>query len=187
MRLGIFDIETTGLYADDGIVLCMSHKLYMAPPETLKTIRADAFPSWKKQKTDNKAVVVTIMEALRDYDILVAHNGQFFDKAWLTTACLKYGLDPFIAFKKTIDPCQIARRKLRLHRNTLQALQAYLGIPVEKTPVAFEHWLRAGLDGDQESMAYIVEHCEKDVLVLEAVYDALRKVVKQIDDGGSAR
>lgn len=186
MRVGIFDIETTNLYADSGIILCMSHKPYLASKKTVRTIRADRFESWKTGKSDNREVVENIMKELREYDILVAHNGQYFDKAFLNTSCLKYGMLPELRLKKFIDPVLIARKHLRLHNNTLNALIAHLDIPEKKTPVAFEHWVKAGLDSNTKSMDYIVEHCEKDVIALEAVYDETRKLVKRIDDGGSA-
>jgi len=186
MRVGIFDLEMTSLSADSGIILCASHMPYMGKRKDIVTIRADKFPSWKNNKSNNGEVVAAIMKDLTKYDILVAHNGQRFDKPFLNAMCLKYGIKPELRYVKFIDPCQLAWRHLRMHRNSLAALQAFLNIPVSKSPVAFEHWLKAGLDGNKKSMDYIVEHCELDVLVLDAVYDATRTLVKRIDDGGGA-
>lgn len=186
MRVGLFDLETTGLNADDGIVLCGCIKEYRAPRKSIVTVRADEFPSWETQKTDNKAVVVAIMQALEEFDILVAHNGQFFDKAMLNSYCLKYGMKPTLRGVKFIDPYWLAKRHMRLHSNSQHSVIKFLGVKTQKTHVDFSHWTRAGLDGNRESMDYIVDHCVRDIYSMEEVYDYVRQLVKRIDDGGSA-
>lgn len=184
MRTGIFDLETSSLYANSGIVLCCCVKSYGHKDVT--TIRADEFPSWKKRKSDNKDVVEAIMKKLDEYDILVAHNGQFFDKAWLNSACLKYGFYPELRYRKTVDPVQAARRHLRLARNSLASLIDYFDIQDDKSPIRFDNWLTASLDGDRKSMDYIVEHCRRDVIALDRVYDKLRTIIHKIDERGSS-
>lgn len=184
MKIGIFDLETSSLYANSGIVLCASVKEYGRPG--VKTVRADRYKSWKSGKSDNKDVIVDIMKLLMEYDILVAHNGQYFDKTFLNSMCLKYGLMPELRGVKFIDPVMIARRHLRMARNSLAALIDYFDIQETKTPIRFVYWIEASHDGNKKAMEYIVKHCEKDVVSLEAVYDKVRKLVKQIDDGGSA-
>ena len=126
------------------------------------------------------------MKELDDYDILVAHNGQYFDKAWLNAACLQYGIDPKIRFKKFIDPVMIARRHLRLGRNSLAAVADYLNVPVTKTPLELRLWQQAALDGDIKSLNKIVTHCVRDVQVLECCYDYARKLVKDVNERGSS-
>lgn len=186
MRVGLFDLETTGLNADDGIILCAAIKEYRAPRNTIKVIRADDFPSWKNHRTDNKAVVATIMAGLREYDILVAHNGQWFDKPMLNSFCLKYGMEPELRGVKFIDPYQLAKRHMRLHSNSQHSVIKFLGVKDQKTHVDFDHWTKAAMEGSKESMDYIVDHVIKDVYSMEGVYDATRRLVKRIDDGGSS-
>jgi uncharacterized protein YprB with RNaseH-like and TPR domain len=185
MKVGIFDLETSSLYANSGIVLCGCVKSYGHPG--VVTVRADEFPSWKSHKSDNREVVKAIMAELDKYDILVAHNGQFFDKAWLNSACLKYGFNPSLRWAKTIDPVHAARRHLRLTRNSLTAILDYFDIAESKTPIRFECWQQAALDGDKKSMGYIVEHCHRDVIALEKVYDKMRRIIMKIDERGSAQ
>jgi len=184
MRVGIFDLETSSLYANSGIILCMSHKLYLT--KEVHTIRADSFKSWKTGKSDNSEMVRNIMIALSGYDILVAHNGQYFDKTFLNSMCLKYKIPPELRQVKFIDPVLIARRHLRLGRNSLNSLIDYFDIQDTKTPIRFEHWIKASHDSNVESLSYIADHCEKDVKALDKTYDIVRKLVKRIDDGGSA-
>lgn len=130
--------------------------------------------------------MVDLMKALEGFDIYIGHNSQRFDKPWINSLCLKYGLRPALRFEKMIDPVSLAWRHLRLARNSLSACCDFFDIPEQKTPIRFVHWMRASHNGDRKSMDYIVEHCEMDVLVLEKVYDKVRKLVKGIDEKGSS-
>ena len=184
MKVAIFDLETFGFYADAGIVLCGCIKEYGKSKVT--TIRADDFPSWKKEKSNNRSVIEAIVKELDQYDILVAHNGQYFDKRWLNTACLEYGLFPICRAKKFIDPVLISRKHLRMGRNSLAALLDHFDIPIKKTPLELKQWLKATLDGNQTCMNTIVAHCKQDILALEMLYDRVRPLVDKIDNRGSA-
>ena len=86
-----------------------------------------------------------------------------------------------------IDPVLLARRHLRLGRNTLDTLIDFFGIPTKKTHVSGRLWLKAGIEGDKEAMNQIVHHCELDVKSLEGVYDKVRSLVEKIDNRGSAQ
>ena len=184
MKTAIFDLETSSLYANTGIVLCCQIKTF--GHKEVKTIRADKFPNWKTKKSDNRRVVGDIMDALDDYDILVAHNGQYFDKAWLNSACLKYGLRPSLRWRKFVDPVQSARRHMRMARNSLVSLIDYFDLQESKTSLRFKHWLQASLDGDQRSMDVISHHCKMDVVTLEKIYDIMRPLIIKIDERGSS-
>jgi len=184
MRTGIFDLETSSLYANSGIILSMSHKLYL--DKKVHSLRADSYKSWKTGKSDNSEMVRNIMIALSQYDILVAHNGQYFDKTFLNSMCLKYRIPPELRQTKFIDPVLIARRHLRLAKNSLASLIDYFDIQDTKTPIRFDYWIKASHDSNSKALSYIVEHCDRDVVALEKVYDIVRKLAKRIDDGGSA-
>ena len=188
MKTAIFDIETSGLYANFGILLCCSVKDYQPDGRgKVKTFRADRYPTWKTHRTDCKQITCDIVDYLKEYDILVAHNGQYFDKQWLNTLCLLYGHNPSIRWTKLIDPVLLARRHLRLGRNSLDTLIDYFGIPDKKTHVSGRLWLAAAIEGNRSAMGQIVEHCELDVKSLEGVYNRVRKLVERIDNRGSAQ
>lgn len=184
MEIGIFDLETSGFYADSSILLCCSVKSYKDKKVT--TIRADKFKTWKTNKSYEREVIEKIAYELDKYDILIAHNGQWFDKGFFNAKCLQYSLRPILRFKKLIDPVQISRRHLRLGRNTLAALIDYLEIPVHKTPIKLKKWIQASHDGNTKAMDIISTHCEYDIITLEKVYDKLRLLIDKIDTRGSA-
>ena len=87
MVVGIFDFETGGFYADSSILLCMSIKTF--GKSGIKTIRPDGFKAWKKNKTNEKEFIQAIADEFDKYDILVAHNGQSFDKSYFNAKCLQ--------------------------------------------------------------------------------------------------
>lgn len=185
MRTAIFDLETSSLYADTGILLCAVIKEYGPRGETT-VIRADQFPQWKNRRSDTRPIVMAVMDALEPFDMFVAHNGQFFDKAMLTSWAIRYGMRPFLRFSKFIDPVMLARKHMRLSRRSLGNVLQFLDIPEEKTSILWKHWMQASLEGNSKSLNYIVEHCVVDVKALERAYDKMRKLVKGIDEKGSA-
>lgn len=185
MKIVTFDLETSSLYADSGIILCCSYR--ELGQRTIHTIRADQFKSWRKGKSNNGDVVRAIHEALLPFQIYVGHNSNFFDRRWLNTAFLYEGLDPYLKGRKLVDPVMIARRHLRLHSNRLSSLIAYFDIQDKKTPIEFKYWLRAALDSDVHALNYIVKHCEADVKALETVFKILSPIYGDIDARGSER
>lgn len=185
MRTAIFDLETSSLFADTGILLCAVIREYRSKSPPI-IIRADQFPGWKTNRADTKPCVEATLKALEDFDIYVAHNGQFFDKPLLTSWALKFRKRPDLRFAKFIDPVMQARRHLRTTRRSLASLLQFFEIPQKKTEILWLHWMRATLNGDTKSLDYIVDHCLADVLALEQLYDITKKLVKGIDERGSS-
>ena len=194
MRVAVFDLETYSLNADTAILLCAVIKECGKAHEPI-VVRADRFWTWDKHRSNPEPVVRKVIQTLLDepgegdqkgFDILVAHNGQKFDKALLNTWALKYRLRMDIRFARFIDPVMLLRRHCRLHRNSLAAAIDFFDIPHKKTPIDWNHWRKAAFDGNRESMSTIVEHCRADVASLEALYNIAKRLVKGIDEKGSA-
>lgn len=152
----------------------------------MTTFRADKYPTWRTNRPDCKAIATDIINHLKQFDILIAHNGIYFDRAWLNTLAIKYDLSMAVRWRKFIDPVMLSRRHLRLGRNTLDQLIDYFEIPHKKTHVDGRIWMSAAMNGDRKSMDYIADHCVKDVRSLEMVYDKLRPLIEKLDNRGSA-
>ncbi len=186
MRTAIFDLETSSLYADTGILLCAVIKEYGTKKPPI-IIRADTFTSWKHHRSNCEGIVLATLLALDDFDIYVAHNGQWFDKTMLTSWAMKYKQRRLsLRFAKFIDPVMLARRHMRINRNSLHSLLQFLDIPEQKTAILWKHWMRATLEGNRKSLGYIVQHCVADVLALEKAYDIAKSLVKTVDERGSS-
>lgn len=179
MKVASFDLETTSLKANFGVVLCACIKPFGG---AVKTFRGDKYSSWKKQRSNDKDLCMAVLDELKDYDIWIAHNGVKFDVPFLTTRLLQHGI--VTPKEKIIDPVKLARRHLRIGYNSLEQLSSFFQLG-SKTGVDGKYWVRAALDGDRESMDYIVEHCIKDVVLLEKLMNKLRPYVAKIDNWGS--
>ena len=176
-----FDLETTNLSADFGVVLCGVVKPANGRP---RIFRADKLNNrWNTHRSDDSGVVKAIVEELSQYDIWIAHNGAKFDLPFLRTRLAKWDLDP-LPSKKLIDPVFLARNKLRMSWNSLEAIAKFLGVN-SKTEVSGDQWLQAALDGSRKAMQYIVTHCIQDVYVLEKVVRSLKSYSTNYNAWGS--
>ena len=180
----VFDLETSGLEGDHGIILCGCIKSSI--DGRMHTIRTDdTNKKWKRGlRGDDRVTAKQIAEILAKHDVLVAHNGNFFDLPYLRTRLLRWGL-PRLPEVKLVDPWRIARNKLRLKSNSLGNIANYVGIKQEKTPLHMSVWVDATFNGSRKAMNTIVEHCQKDVVVLEGVLNMVKPYIKILDDKGS--
>ena len=177
-----FDLVCSALTADFGIILAAVVK---GPNEDPVVFRLDEMnKDWKTKRSDDSTVVRAVADELAKYDILIAHNGVNFDLPFLRTRMLYHGMKSFPE-KKVIDPVQIARKRLRLSRNTL-AKVAGISKAGKKYYTDAEVWIKATLDGDRKSMDEIVEHCKQDVILLERIVHHIKDYSPTFNAWGSA-
>src|SRR5262245_25969982 len=101
-----FDLETTNLAGDFGIILCAVIKPAHAGS---RIFRADRLrKSWLTRRSNDRAILRAVVEELSNYDIWVAHNGARFDVPFLRTRLLRWSMPP-LPNKKLIDPVLLAR------------------------------------------------------------------------------
>jgi uncharacterized protein YprB with RNaseH-like and TPR domain len=179
-----FDIETSNLNADFGVILCACIKGDGKPVVTLRGDRL--VPGWSAKRSDDGPLVAAIAKELSKYDLWVAHNGQKFDIPFINTRLMASGQLPLARPKVLIDPVWVARNNLRMSYNSLDKLSSVLGVN-SKTEVDPAIWLRATLDGDKKAMNYIVEHCVQDVITLDKVVDKLKHLCSAFNNWGSSR
>ncbi len=185
LRISVIDIETTGLDASFGRVLC-GVSTFFSPDET-RIRRADEYDSWNtRRRSSDKGLVEAILRDVEEADIIVAHNGTYFDMPFLRTRAIIHGLQP-VNPKKILDPVMLARKVFRFHRNSLEALSNVLGTEDMKTKLSPRVWVKAMFDGDKEALDEIVEHCIADVRVLCEVAKKMAPYIKQLDAVGSWR
>jgi uncharacterized protein YprB with RNaseH-like and TPR domain len=184
----ILDIETTALYADLGVVLCMSYES-SEEPGVVKTLRTDELnpKDWRRGiRGNDREMVKRANEVIRNHDIVVAHNGRFFDIPFLRTRAIANRLAP-LHDMVIVDPVRIARNKWRFNRNSLANVLDALGIAEKKTPLNLSTWADVVHNGTKESLDEIVEHCEADVMALSALLPHVKPFIRQFDTEGSKR
>ena len=130
-------------------------------------------PSFKHNCTNDHYVVEWASKQAAKADYIVTHYGDRFDIKFLQSRLLYHGLDP-LPLPKCLDTWKMSRSTLKLHSNRLASIAAFIGAG-NKTPLSGPIWIRA-MSGHVPSINYVVKHCEQDVLVLEAVYNKLRRL-----------
>jgi len=174
VRILAWDIEASNLSADFGIVLCVGFKIVgEGKPEVLNVLDYQG-----KDKDIIKAerrLLLDVSERLLAADAWLTHYGSRgrYDLNFVNTRLLYHRLPLLPPKHPQIDTQKISYNDLKLHNNRLITIQEFLGLENEKNAIKGEQWIRA-LGGHGPSMAYLVDHCRRDVLVLEEVYLLLR-------------
>lgn len=170
-KLGFLDIEATNLKANFGVVICWCIK----PNKAKKIIERCVTPKEMRAGIRDENVIRELAPAMRKFDRLVVHYGtdRKFDLPFLRSRALRMGID-FPKHKEiwVTDTWVIAKRKLCLSSNRLGTIADHLKVKMKKTPITTDHWLDA-LSGKKESLDYILDHCQRDVLILEKVYNRI--------------
>jgi uncharacterized protein YprB with RNaseH-like and TPR domain len=181
---GIFDIETSDLSADRGIILCAVIQGNDGKPLVFRSDELNK--NWYKgQRGDDSGIVKKLYKHLSEYDVLVAHNGTRFDLPFIRTRGARWGLGG-LRDTKIIDPLSIAFRKFRLNHNSLGSLSDFIGSADRKHSLDWSVWMDAILNGSRVAMDEIVKHCVSDVKELNDVLNMVKPYIKVLDDRGSS-
>ena len=166
--VAIWDLETLGFGADyQRIVLC-----------TIKPYRGKPITLIAKRFKDEKNLVIESKRLLEKYQVLVAHNGKRFDKPFLETRLLYWGLPP-LEPRHHVDTYLQLKFKLRTSSKSQAALLSFLKLPQQKMGLAPDVWQRSVEDSGamKELIARNISDCDG----LEAIYDRVKHLFKTID------
>lgn len=167
-KIGFFDIETTDLRADWGIMLT-----YCIKERGSKHIYSGSIKKKAAQQDDkeDKALVTQCIKDLSRFDRIVGFYSTKFDLPFVRTRAAICGV-PFPEFGelKHTDIYYVVRNKFRLSSNRLENACRYLLGKTQKTRINPKFW-RMAAKGDQPSLRYVLDHCEKDVIDLELLYN----------------
>lgn len=167
-RIGFFDIETTHLKSNFGVVLsyaiCDSNRDVIGEYITRKDILNFA--------VRDRNILKRLIEDLQGFDKLVTYYGTRFDLPFVRTRALIHGLPfPKYAGKRHKDLYYTIRNRFSLHSNRLEvACQTLLG-RTHKTHMIPMVWQKASV-GDKEALRYVWEHNVADVVDLRDLYYA---------------
>lgn len=181
-KILIFDVETAPMKAfvwgrwkqnicldatiSEWYMLCWSAKWLYS-----NEIIGDKLTSEEAKAEDDKRIVSHLWELVNEADIVVAYNGKKADIPWMNTRFIVNGLIPTKPYF-IIDPCEVAKKKFGFSSNKLDALAGYFGIE-HKLDTDFKLWVKC-VEGDEESLNYMLEYNKIDVKILEEVYLKMR-------------
>jgi uncharacterized protein YprB with RNaseH-like and TPR domain len=157
-----FDIETSNLDADFSVLLTAAIKPY---GQKAIVFRADDYPSWEKNRSNDRDITIAIANELKKHAILIAHYGQKFDIPFFRAKMVKHNLEPLPPMFG-IDTWRIAKNNFKVTRRSLVNLANFFDIG-DKSGVEGGLWMAAAYDGDKKAMDEIVKHNVIDVEVLE--------------------
>ena len=129
------------------------------------------YPGYAKNKIDDSHLIKDLHKLFDEADILIAHNGDRFDRRKSNSRFLGCGLPPPSPYK-TIDTLKVARRQFMQGSNSLQSLGTFLGLG-GKLPTTGWHTWRGAIDGNPKAWAAIKKYNKRDVSLLRGVYERL--------------
>lgn len=184
-KIGAFDIETSNLHANWGAILCWYIKEINA-----KIIEGECINlADLRTGIGDSRVVRNCVRTLRRYDRLVTQFGTYFDIPFIRNR--------FLIWKRRLkwpenfpeygtiyhtDVWRIAKNKLRLHSNRQGVIsESLLGFDI-KTRIHPEIWEKMLFGAEEEkikALAYLKDHCLKDVIPLSQNYLILRPFIRE--------
>ena len=176
-----FDLETTNLSADYGVILCAATSGGKGVPTVFSQRKLS--PDWSRSSHNDKEVCQQLIAELAQADFWVAHNGANFDIPFLYTRAAHWGL-PTPPKKAILDPVIVARRHFRLSGNGLESLAKYFKLP-RKTPLSSHVWMAASLERDYTAMTALERHCQRDVQILMGLAPIFRDLWRHLGSTGS--
>lgn len=172
-KLLFYDIEASSLNGDFGIVLCVGLKFQA--DKKAKVLNILDYKG-KDLIEKERELLKDVSERMIGADIIVGHFSCFYDLPFLNTRLLYHRLPVLPPQFAQVDTWKTARYRLKLRNNRLKTISEFLGTQEEKNAIKPEQWIRA-LGGHRPSMDYVVEHCYRDVEVLEEVYERLKPLI----------
>ena len=169
-KIGIFDIETTGLKSNWSHMLCWCIK-----EQGKDIIHYDLVTSREARDKNDARIVKSAIKEMKNYDRIIGYYSSGFDIPYTRSRALYQNID-FPGYKDlyTTDMYFICRSKFRIHSNRLGAICEFFGIEAKNHPMNPELWRRSGA-GEKEALEEVLTHCKEDVESTDKVYQMLLK------------
>lgn len=177
-KLLFWDVETSFIHV---VTHYIGSKVSINSSQVIKDKRIICISymaeGWKKARTlywdknqDDKQLLKEFCNIAREYDVLVAQNGDSFDIKVLTGRLFQQGL-PSLNNIMTLDTLKMSRQNMRLTSHKLDYKSKLIG-EGGKYEMHMTDWLRVE-KGDKKALKKMGHYCEIDVLELQKVFWAL--------------
>lgn len=176
-RILVWDIETSDFKANFGHMLMWSAKF--VGEDHVYYSRIDDNKGYGKTPhsfLDDKRMLEELVPILDSADAIVHHYGDRFDLRFVNTRCLEHGMLPPLP-PTTIDTWKVARSGLAMTSNRLGTLAESFGGDHQKGGLSKEQW-KLAVHGHKPTLDAMLEYCIDDVLATEAIYLAMRPIIR---------
>jgi len=167
-ELVFVDIEASNLKGDYGSALVVSMKPYKKDIITLAA----------KTAGDDRQLVREARDLLEGYKLWASFYGKMFDIPFLNTRLVHHGLRP-LDRRHHIDLYWIVRGTMQTSRRSQAHLLEFLDSPMKKLTLSPDVW-NLVLRNPQKGFAILKKRCESDVEGLEALYDRVKPLIREI-------
>lgn len=178
-RILFYDIETTPILQwrwtagrDDSRALRVDEGSYILTVayawegyKTIHTLKAIG-------GREDYGVVVDLWQLFDHADIVVAHNGDKFDRKKANIQFFKYGLHPPSPYA-TVDTLKVARKHFAHHSHSLDALAKLKLNHQKKQTGGMSLWFDV-MEGDEAAMKRMLAYNKADVEALRELYYELQ-------------
>lgn len=167
-KIGVFDIESTGLLANWSHMLCWC----MLDNDTGE-ITHDLITTKEARDKRDERLIKSACAEIKKYDRIIGWYSSRFDIPYVRTKALYHKID-FPAYRDLyhLDLLYVSRSKLRLHSNRLEKVCEYLEIPAKSHPMTPKLNMECGA-GKPEALQTVLEHCKEDVWSTNEVFKIL--------------
>jgi uncharacterized protein YprB with RNaseH-like and TPR domain len=171
MRVACFDIESTGLRGDFGVVLCCVIKPFGS--RSTRDVFSVDFDHHDLLCAEHD-MLIDIRDCLQEYDGVTTYYGSKFDLPMLRTRMMYHGIKPNIPKMKHLDAYYTAKRNINTSSRRMERIGDVMrrsSVPElpSKTRLDIDIWIRATHGRDKQAQSYIIDHCVHDVDLLEGI------------------
>jgi len=132
---------------------------------------------WGIKKQCDKKLIEKFVKQLDKADEIVAHNGDRFDIKWIRTRAVKHDI-PMRHDYNMIDTLKICRSLFNLPSNKLAEAAKYYELEAKADPGGINTWIDIIEHKDQVALTRMIDYCDQDVVVLEALYNKIKPYCK---------
>ena len=171
-RIVILDIETSSLEADAGIIVGAGLISEEGKSEYFQA----------RKTAEEKPLLSKLLKRLESVDVIVTWSGRGFDVPFLTTRLMKHRMDPRPVLRKMhLDLNEVVKSRLRLTFTYLDHVCEFFEIKRDRGPLGLEvpHLFVKALEGDEEALKTIRDHCLDDLRVTREVFLRLHPLLEQ--------
>jgi DNA polymerase elongation subunit (family B) len=173
-KILFYDIETSpnlgytwGKYEQNVIAFQSESELISVSFKYQKT----PAKTYSRRTLSEKSLLKIIAKEFLAADIVVAHNGDQFDRRVLHARLSANNLPP-LPLTPSVDTKKVAKRYFRFNSNSLNDLAKFYKLGQKVNTGGFELWLEC-LAGNNDAWKRMEQYNKQDVVLLEKVYNKM--------------